>query len=78
MPCKITSFILTPLDGIAQLFPTYPDESKLEDGGESPVNCMTDVLDGDAVAENDSVFEIWRASRLLRVDSNLILSMQNH
>ena len=36
---------------------------------------MTDVLDGDAVAEDDSVFEIWRASRLLRVDSNLRLSL---
>ena len=39
------------------------------------MNGMTDVLDGDAVAEDDSVFEIWRASRLLRVDSNLRLSM---
>ena len=39
------------------------------------MNGMTDVLDSDAVAEDDSVFEIWRASRLLRVDSNLRLSM---
>ena len=39
------------------------------------MNGVTDVLDGDAVAEDDSVFEIWRASRLLRVDSNLRLSM---
>lgn len=76
VPCKITiSFTLTPLHGIAQLFPTYPDKSKLEDGGESSVNCMTDVLHGDAVAEDDSVFEIWWASWLLRVDSNLRLSM---
>ena len=76
VPCKITiSFTFTPLYGIVSLFSTYPDESELEDGGESPVNGMTDVLDGDAVAEDDSVFEIWRASRLLRVDSNLRLSL---
>ena len=39
------------------------------------MNGVTDVLDGDAVAEDDSVFEIGWASRLLRVDSNLRLSM---
>ena len=53
------------------LHPTYPDESKLKDGGESPVNGVADVFDGDAVAKDDSVIEIRRASRLLGVNSNL-------
>ena len=45
------------------------------------MNGMTDVFDGDAVAEDDPVFEIGRLSGLLGVDSNLrariVKSQQN-
>ena len=58
-------------------FPTYPDESKLKDGRESPVDGVTDVFDGDAVAEDDPVFEIRCLSGLLGVDSNLRADHQN-